>query len=77
MYHYHDWQNVCGTLTALISIASSAVAPNARTAAIYYFIAALFVLLACLDTYFALPLNVSSTDPEYQLGQICKMDYTT
>jgi len=49
--------NVCGTLTAVISIASSAAAPNARTAAIYYFIAALFVLLACLDTYFALPLN--------------------
>lgn len=54
------FQNVCGTFVSLISIASTAVAPNARTAAIYYFITALFVLLACLDTYFALPLNVSS-----------------
>lgn len=53
------FQNVCGTLTALISIASKAFSPNARTAAIYYFITALFILLACLDTYFALPLNVN------------------
>ena len=36
-----------------------AMAPNTRTSAIYYFITALFVLLACFDTYFALPLNVS------------------
>ncbi len=35
-----------------------AVAPNVRTSAIYYFITALFVLLACFDTYFALPLNL-------------------
>ncbi|KAF4533279.1 hypothetical protein B566_EDAN010514 [Ephemera danica] len=49
--------NVSGTFTAIISIVSLIVAPNARTAAIYYFIAALFVLLACFDTYFALPLN--------------------
>ncbi|XP_046667312.1 equilibrative nucleoside transporter 1 [Homalodisca vitripennis] len=49
--------NVCGTFTAIVSIISSAAAPNPRTAAIYYFIAALFVLLACMDTYFALPLN--------------------
>ena len=32
---------------------------SARTAAIYYFITGLFMLLACFDTYFALPLNVS------------------
>ena len=31
---------------------------SARTAAIYYFISGLFLLLACFDTYFALPLNV-------------------
>uniref|UniRef100_A0A1B6DIQ1 Equilibrative nucleoside transporter 1 n=1 Tax=Clastoptera arizonana TaxID=38151 RepID=A0A1B6DIQ1_9HEMI len=49
--------NVSGTFTAIINIASSAAAPNVRTAAIYYFITALFVLLACFDTYFALPLN--------------------
>ena len=29
-------------------------------AAIYYFITALFMLLACFDTYFALPLNVNT-----------------
>ncbi|KAA0195083.1 hypothetical protein HAZT_HAZT005500, partial [Hyalella azteca] len=33
------------------------MAPNLRTSAIYFFITALFVLLACFDTYFALPLN--------------------
>jgi equilibrative nucleoside transporter 1/2/3 len=33
--------------------------PSPRTAAIYYFITALFMLLACFDTYFALPLSVS------------------
>lgn len=49
--------NVSGTFTAIISIISLAAAPNARTAAIYYFITALFILLACFDTYFALPLN--------------------
>ena len=37
------------------------LAPNIRTSAIYYFITALFILLACFDTYFALPLNVNTT----------------
>ena len=45
---------------AVINLVSISLAPNPRTAAIYYFITALFVLLACFDTYFALPLNVSS-----------------
>ncbi|CAG0918128.1 unnamed protein product [Notodromas monacha] len=49
--------NVSGTFTAIISIVSKAMSPNLRTAAIYYFITALFVLLACFDTYFALPLS--------------------
>ncbi|XP_067007523.1 equilibrative nucleoside transporter 1 isoform X1 [Anabrus simplex] len=49
--------NISGTFSSLISILSLAMAPNPRTAAIYYFITALFVLLACFDTYFALPLN--------------------
>ena len=52
-------QNLSGTIVSLINIATIALAPNARTAAIYYFIVALFILLACFDTYFALPLNVS------------------
>ncbi|XP_071522125.1 equilibrative nucleoside transporter 1 isoform X2 [Panulirus ornatus] len=49
--------NISGTFTAVINIIAIAVAPNIRTSAIYYFITALFVLLACFDTYFALPLN--------------------
>lgn len=49
--------NVSGTFSSVISIASLIVAPNAKTAAIYYFITALFVLSLCFDTYFALPLN--------------------
>lgn len=50
--------NLSGTLTSLADIASLTVAPNPKTAAIYYFTTALFILLACFDTYFALPLNV-------------------
>merc|ERR1719300_2056645 len=49
--------NLAGTIVALINIMSITMSPNARTAAIYYFITALFILLACFDTYFALPLN--------------------
>ena len=52
-------QNLSGTIVAIINIITVWVAPNPRTAAIYYFITALFILLACFDTYFALPLNVS------------------
>lgn len=48
--------NISGTISALINILSIEVSPNIRTAAIYYFITALFVLLTCFDTYFALPL---------------------
>ncbi|XP_075228905.1 equilibrative nucleoside transporter 2 [Lycorma delicatula] len=49
--------NISGSFTAIINMLSLWIAPNARTAAIYYFITALFVLLTCFDTYFALPLN--------------------
>merc|ERR1719245_2576723 len=49
--------NLSGTIVAVINLISISLAPNPRTAAIYYFITALFVLLACFDTYFALPLN--------------------
>lgn len=49
--------NISGTFTALINVISLMLAPNARTSAIYYFIAALFILLACFDSFFALPLN--------------------
>ncbi|RWS18279.1 equilibrative nucleoside transporter 1-like isoform X2, partial [Leptotrombidium deliense] len=48
--------NVSGTLTSVINIITIAASPNTRTAAIYYFLTALFVLLMCFDTYFALPL---------------------
>jgi hypothetical protein len=53
------FQNISGTFTAIINVVSKRLSSNVRTAAIYYFITALFVLLACFDTYFALPLNVS------------------
>jgi len=48
--------NISGTLTSVLSIISIASTPNPRTAAIYYFLAAIFVLLVAFDTYFALPL---------------------
>ncbi|XP_078046276.1 NADPH-dependent diflavin oxidoreductase 1 isoform X3 [Augochlora pura] len=49
--------NLSGTFTAVINFIADYMSPNVRTAAIYYFITALFVLLACFDTYFALPIN--------------------
>lgn len=52
--------NISGTFTAIISILSSTFTSSQRTAAIYYFITALLVLLICFDSYFALPLNVRS-----------------
>lgn len=51
--------NLSGTFTSIANIVSISITPDARTAAIYYFITALLVLFACFDTYFALPLNVS------------------
>lgn len=48
--------NISGTMTSAMNILSTFVSPSEKTAAIYYFISALFVLLLCLDTYFALPL---------------------
>ncbi|KAG7297422.1 hypothetical protein JYU34_019409 [Plutella xylostella] len=49
--------NICGTLVTLLSWATDEFSESARTAAIYYFIGGMFVLLICFDTYFALPLN--------------------
>ena len=53
------FQNLSGSIVSIVQIISLATSPNHRTAAIYYFITALFILLACFDSYFALPLNVS------------------
>lgn len=50
--------NISGTFTAIVNILSSTMSSSVTTAAIYYFITAMFVLLVCFDTYFALPLNV-------------------
>lgn len=51
--------NISGTFTSVVGLLSSLMTSNIRMAAIYYFITALFILLVCFDTYFALPLNVS------------------
>ncbi|CAK9298791.1 unnamed protein product [Gordionus sp. m RMFG-2023] len=48
--------NVCGTLFAVVYILAIYASPNLRLSAIWYFISAQFVLLACFDSYFALPL---------------------
>jgi len=60
--------NLSGTFTSIANIASISITLDARTAAIYYFTTALFVLLTCRymshinnsNTCFALPLNVSN-----------------
>ncbi|CAH1188680.1 unnamed protein product [Phyllotreta striolata] len=49
--------NICGLFASSVSSISKLSASNLKMAAIYYFITALFVLLICFDTYFALPLN--------------------
>lgn len=51
--------NISGTFAAVVDVLTSLVSSDIKMAAIYYFITALFVLLVCFDTYFALPLNVS------------------
>lgn len=49
--------NISGTFAAVISIVSGSIWTSVRKAAIYYFITAMFVILLCFDTYFAMPLN--------------------
>ncbi|XP_053969979.1 equilibrative nucleoside transporter 1-like [Anastrepha ludens] len=49
--------NICGLFVSILSIVSNSIFTSKRTAAIYYFITAMVVLLACFDTFFALPLN--------------------
>lgn len=49
--------NISGTFATIISIASGSIWSTVRKAAIYYFITAMFIILLCFDTYFAMPLN--------------------
>lgn len=49
--------NISGTFASVISILSGSIWSSVRKAAIYYFITAMFVILLCFDTYFAMPLN--------------------
>jgi solute carrier family 29 (equilibrative nucleoside transporter), member 1/2/3 len=49
--------NISGTFATVISILSGSIWSSVRKAAIYYFITAMFVILLCFDTYFAMPLN--------------------
>lgn len=49
--------NISGTFATIMSILSTSIWSSVRKAAIYYFITAMFVILLCFDTYFAMPLN--------------------
>lgn len=49
--------NISGTFATVISILSGFIWSSVRKAAIYYFITAMFVILVCFDTFFAMPLN--------------------
>ena len=44
----------------VLVVCNVSAAPDPRTCAIYYFLAAVFVLLVAFDTFFALPMLVSS-----------------
>jgi equilibrative nucleoside transporter 1/2/3 len=48
--------NISGTFTSIINIITMAGTPDYRTSAIYYFIAAIFVLLVAFDALFLLEL---------------------
>lgn len=50
--------NICGAFTSIVLIITDTFTDNKRKSTIYYFISALFILLLCFDSYFALPLNV-------------------
>lgn len=70
--------NISGLFATIVSICSSLIFNSERTAAIYYFITAMFVLLLCFDTYFALPLNrffrYNEMMREKETSQIAKDD---
>lgn len=51
--------NVCGTFTSLINIATIAMSPNKRIAAIYFFTSAIVVLFLAFTSFFMLKKNVS------------------
>lgn len=53
--------NLSGTLSALLMIASIAIAPDPQKVAIYFFSSAVVFLLICVITYFYMLRNVSST----------------
>lgn len=46
--------NISGTLTSVIMLISIAGTPNPRTSAIFYFLAAIFILLMAFDTFYIL-----------------------
>lgn len=68
--------NISGTLTSIIMILSKVSAPDVRTSAIYYFLTAIFVLLAAFDTFYVLQYipfyrhhsSKSSSSPSQQQG---------
>lgn len=64
--------NISGTFTSVINLITLYLSPTARTSAVYYFITALFVLLAAFDTYFALPINRFYRYHEYQYQMLLK-----
>ncbi|XP_046908370.2 equilibrative nucleoside transporter 1 isoform X1 [Dermatophagoides farinae] len=49
--------NVCGTFTSLINIATIAMSPNKRIAAIYFFTSAIVVLFLAFTSFFMLKKN--------------------
>jgi len=49
--------NISGTLVSIVDIVSHAIAPDARTSALYYFVGTLGILIACFASFHVLPLN--------------------
>lgn len=54
--------NISGVLTSIILIISDAVTSSKSTAAKYYFITAILVLMTCFDLYLSFIINVNSNN---------------
>jgi equilibrative nucleoside transporter 1/2/3 len=75
--------NLSGTFTSIVNLLSIWLAPEPKTAAMYYFITALFVILICLVSYNLLNLNPffryydRAETASDTTSMVCKLDIAT
>lgn len=74
--------NLSGTFTSIVNLLSIWLAPEPQTAAMYYFITALFVIVTCLVSYNLLHLNpffrhYDQADSGNSAPELCQLDIAT